>query len=64
MIETFLHPDLPRVHASSASPCLTDNLCPRATKQGLVACDVGTDSCVCERGYTMRGGICVGQSSL
>ena len=53
--------DLGHVQSVSAPPCLSMHVCPRAAAQGLVACDVATDSCQCQRGYHMDRGKCVGE---
>ena len=50
--------------SSEKQPCDSRKICPVAYEQGLVACDAETQRCVCERGYKLENGRCVGLSNM
>ena len=57
-----LYTDLADASPTSNPPCSSQRLCQSAHIQNLAGCDAATDSCVCERGYDLDRGVCMGQS--
>ena len=41
--------------------CDAQQVCPDAVLQGLAECQPNGDSCICQRGYVLHAGICVGE---
>ena len=56
--------DVAEASPTSNAPCRSERLCQSAHIQNLAGCDAAAQSCVCERGYDLERGVCVGQSSL
>jgi len=53
--------DLADASPTSNTPCSSQRLCQSAHIQNLAGCDAATVSCVCERGYDLDRGVCMGQ---
>ena len=56
--------DLDHVKPTNRVPCTTKPNCAAADAQDLVGCDAASGRCVCQRGYTLQRGICVGKLKL
>jgi len=54
--------DLADASPTSNAPCSSQRLCQSAHIQNLAGCDAATKSCVCERGYNLDRGVCMGES--
>lgn len=52
--------DLVSAGPTESPPCSSRFLCPSAYIQNLGGCDAATGSCICERGYDLDHGVCVG----
>ena len=44
-----------------AELCYTKYKCPHADAQNLAGCELKTHDCVCQRGYELSDGICIGE---
>ena len=53
--------DLVDASPTSNAPCSSQRLCQSAHIQNLAGCDAATVSCVCERGYDLDRGVCLGE---
>ena len=53
--------DLENASPTENPPCSARFLCPNSYIQNLGGCDAATGECICERGYDLDHGVCVGK---